>query len=54
VDRHPFEADPDPDRLSILMPIQIRIGINKKNADPHADPIPSFTQAGKLGKIFFL
>jgi hypothetical protein len=34
------------------MPIQIRIGINQKNADPHADPTPSFTQAGKSGKNF--
>jgi hypothetical protein len=43
VDRHPFETDPNPDRLSILMPIQILIGINLNNADPHADPTRFYT-----------
>jgi hypothetical protein len=35
VDRHRFDIDPDPIRISILMPIQIRIWIGTKTVQIH-------------------
>jgi hypothetical protein len=42
VDRHCFNAHPDPDSTFHF------------DADPHVDRIPSFTRVGKLGKTIFL
>ncbi len=47
VDRHRFDAHPDPDFHvgAYLDPIRIRIGI-MNDADPHADPTPRITHNG--------
>jgi hypothetical protein len=42
LNRHRFVADPDPQRLSVLMPIQIQIQIRIPN------PTPSFIHVGVL------
>jgi hypothetical protein len=55
MDRHRFDADPDPtfqfDSDPDLESDQDR---HQNKDNPHADPTPSFTQVRKLGNIFLL
>jgi hypothetical protein len=56
VDRHRSDADPIRIRISLLMPIQIRNphpDWNQNDADPHADPTPSFTSLRKSEYFFY-
>jgi hypothetical protein len=40
VDRHNFDADPDPDP-----------DLHQYDANPHADPTPTFTHVGKYPSV---
>jgi hypothetical protein len=51
VDRHRFDAAPDP---TFHFDSDPDLDWHQNNADPHADPIISFTQVGKLGIFFTL
>jgi|688.fasta_scaffold2001404_1 hypothetical protein len=48
VDRHRFDANPDPDP-TFYFDADPKSGSASKNANPHTDPIPSFTEVGKVG-----
>ncbi len=46
MDRHRFDADLDPDP-SFLIDVDPDPDWHQNDADPHADPTPSFTHVGK-------
>jgi hypothetical protein len=52
VDRHRFDAESDPKTtFHFDADPDLDPDWHQNNADPHADPTPSFAHVGKLGKI---